>query len=334
MNILVTGGAGYIGSHAVVELINSGYNPIIIDNFINSSEDVIDKLKKIVKDDICYYNLDARYKDDIVKIIKEHSIEYVMHFAGLKSVNESINNPLKYYDNNINSLISVLEAMNETNVNNIIFSSSATVYGENNNVPYKEDMVITKSTNPYGNTKIINEEILKNICDINKDFTAISLRYFNPIGAHKSGLIGDNPVGIPNNLLPYIMKVAIGELDKLTIFGNKYPTKDGTCERDYIHITDLVNGHIKAIDYSKKIKGFDSINLGTGKSYSVLEILSVFEKVSGIQIPYVIGDNRKGDLPIMVSDITKAKKILKWEAKYDIYDMCLDYWNYIRKGVS
>ncbi len=334
MNILVTGGAGYIGSHAVVELINSGYNPIIIDNFINSSEDVIDKLKKIVRDDICYYNLDARYKDDIVKIIKEHNIEYVMHFAGLKSVNESINNPLKYYDYNINSLISVLEAMKETNINNIIFSSSATVYGENNNVPYKEDMVITKSTNPYGNTKIINEEILKNICDINKDFTAISLRYFNPIGAHKSGLIGDNPVGIPNNLLPYIMKVAIGELDKLTIFGNKYPTKDGTCERDYIHITDLVNGHIKAIDYSKKIKGFDSINLGTGKSYSVLEILSVFEKVSGIQIPYVIGDNRKGDLPIMVSDITKAKKILKWEAKYDIYDMCLDYWNYIRKGVS
>jgi UDP-glucose 4-epimerase len=314
MAILVTGGAGYIGSHTVVELLNEGYNVIIIDNLYNSKKDVIDRIKEITGKDVIFYEGDVADRELLENIFSNNKIDAVMHFAGYKAVGESVEKPLMYYHNNILSTIILCEVMQEYNVKNIVFSSSATVYGNPGIVEYTEELEIKHATNPYGETKIMNEQILKDLYVSDNSWNIALLRYFNPIGAHKSGLIGENPNDIPNNLMPYIVKVAIGELKELSIFGNDYNTKDGTGVRDYIHVVDLAKAHIKALEWTFDNNGIDAFNIGTGCGYSVLEIVNAFIKYNGVDVPYKIAPRREGDIAECYADPSKAKKELGFEA--------------------
>ena len=328
MKVLVTGGTGYIGSHTCVELLNAGYEVIIIDNLCNSKEEVVDKIKEITGKNLKFYKGDCCDKEILTKIFKENNIDSVIHFAGLKAVGESVSIPLKYYRNNIDSTLSLLEVMNEFNCKKIVFSSSATVYGKPKELPIKESFPLS-TTNPYGSTKLMIEEILRDLYKSDNDWSIAILRYFNPIGAHKSGLIGENPNDIPNNLMPYIVKVANHELKILSVFGNDYDTKDGTGVRDYIHVVDLAKGHIKALEFIEKNKGVDAYNLGTGNGYSVLEIVNNFSKINNVDVKYKIVDRRPGDIDACYADPSYAKEKLGWEAKLGIEEMCKDSYNFV-----
>ena len=327
MKILLTGGAGYIGSHTAVELLNEGYDIVIGDNFSNSKRDVIDNIKKITNKDFKLYEIDFTDVEATDKLFAKEKFDAVIHFAGFKAVGESCKMPIEYYRNNLDSTISILSAMRKHNVNNLVFSSSATVYGVPKEVPLKEDMP-TSCTNPYGWTKYMNEQILRDTAAANSEMSVVLLRYFNPIGAHESGLIGENPNGIPNNLMPYIAKVATGELPKLSVFGNDYPTKDGTGVRDYIHVVDLAKGHVKAIEYAAKNKGSEVFNLGTGVGYSVLDIVNAFEEANSVKVPYAIVDRRPGDIAECYADPAKAHNILGWSAEKNMVQMCKDAWTW------
>lgn len=327
MKVLVTGGAGFIGSHTVVELLNDNHEVIIVDNFSNSNMKVLDNIRKITNKDFKFYEIDLCDKSDLRKVLVENEIECVIHFAGYKAVGESVKMPLKYYDNNLISTINLLELMKECNCKKIVFSSSATVYGNPRELPIKENFPLS-TTNPYGTTKLMVENILKDVYESDKEMGITILRYFNPIGAHKSGLIGESPNGIPNNLMPYIVKVANKELDILSIYGNDYDTKDGTGVRDYIHVVDLAKGHIKAIEHLTN--GINYYNLGTGTGYSVLEIVNTFKRVNNIDVPYKIVERRSGDIAACYADPSKAYKELGWKAELSIEDMCKDSYNFVR----
>ena len=330
MKILVTGGTGYIGIHTVVELINHGDDVVIVDNLVNSKKDVIDKLKEITGKEIPFYEEDVRNKEALEKIFKEHKIDAVMHFAGLKAVGESVAKPLEYYNNNLDSTITLLEVMKEHNCKKIVFSSSATVYGDPEVLPLTEECKVGGTTNPYGTTKLMIERILKDLYISDNEWSVAILRYFNPIGAHKSGLIGENPNGIPNNLMPYIIKVAVGELPCLSVFGNDYDTPDGTGVRDYIHVVDLAKGHIAAMKHFEN-NGEGYYNLGTGHGYSVLDLVTTFEKINNVKVNYKITDRRPGDIASCYADPTLAYEKLGWKAELEIEDMCRDAYNYILK---
>lgn len=327
MNILITGGLGYIGSHTVIECINSKHSVVIVDNLYNSSIKVHEKLNKFLNKDLKFYKVDMQDIDAFEKVFIENNIDAVIHFAGYKAVGESVEKPLKYYDNNIGITINLLRLMEKYNVKKIIFSSSATVYKESKILPLTENMPLGV-TNPYGRTKLIIEEILQDIAYVDKNFKAVILRYFNPIGAHPCGLFGEENNGIPNNLMPYIVKVAKGELEYLRVFGNDYNTKDGTGVRDYIHVVDLAKAHIKAIKAFEFSKNINIYNIGTGTGYSVLEIIHNFEKATGIKIPYKIVERRSGDIGENYSNSDKAKKEIEFIAKYGILEMCHDAWIY------
>lgn len=323
MAILVTGGTGYIGSHTVVELLKKGEDVVIVDNLLNSKECVLDRIEKIVGSRPVFYKVDLLDADKLDEVFDKHSFDSVIHFAGLKAVGESVALPLKYYHNNLTGTFNLLNSMIKHKVNNIVFSSSATVYGVPKSVPIREDFPLS-TTNPYGETKLMIERIIADVCHANPDMSAVMLRYFNPIGAHESGLIGEDPRGIPNNLLPYVAKVAAGKLPCLNVFGNDYPTKDGTGVRDYIHVVDLALAHLKAIDYAKGRHGIDYINVGTGNGYSVLEIVHAFEKAYGTKVNYKIAPRRAGDIAECYADPTKAEKLLGWHAERDLARMCED----------
>ena len=329
MKILVTGGTGYIGSHTCVELLDAGYEIVVIDNLSNSKIEVVDKIKEITGKDFRFYEGDCCDKNVLTKIFEENNIDAVIHFAGFKAVGESVKLPLKYYRNNLDSTITLLEVMNEYNVKKIAFSSSATVYGKPETLPIKENFPLS-TTNPYGTTKLMIEDILRDLYVSDNEWSIAILRYFNPIGAHKSGLIGENPNDIPNNLMPYIVKVATHELECLSVFGNDYDTKDGTGVRDYIHVVDLAKGHIKAIEKVLKDKGVDAYNLGTGNGYSVLEIVNTFMDVNKIDVNYKITDRRPGDIDACYADPTYAKEKLNWEANLGIEEMCKDAYNFVK----
>ena len=334
MKILVTGGNGYIGSHTCVELLENNYEVIIIDNLSNSKKDTIAKIEEITNKKVIFYEGDVQDDKLLNKIFTENKIDAVIHFAGYKAVGESVSKPLMYYRNNIDSTLTLLEVMNKHNVKNIVFSSSATVYGTPKSLPIKEDFEVGHATNPYGETKIIIENILKDLYISDNDWNIAVLRYFNPIGAHKSGLIGENPNGIPNNLMPYIVKVATEELKELSIFGNDYDTKDGTGVRDYIHVVDLAKGHIKAIEWVLGSNGIDYFNLGTGNGYSVLELVEAFKKYNNIDVPYKIAPRRDGDIAECYADASYAKEKLGWSSMYGIEDMVKDSYNYVNKNCS
>lgn len=325
--ILVTGGTGYIGSHTVVELLNKGEKIIIVDNFSNSSPEVLDKIKQITNKDFKFYEVDLLNEESLEKVFKENQIESVIHFAGLKAVGESVAKPIEYYHNNITGTLILLKLMKKYSCKKIVFSSSATVYGNPKELPIKENFPLS-TTNPYGSTKLMIEQILQDIANSDKEFSVAILRYFNPIGAHESGLIGEVPNGIPNNVMPYIIKVAKGEYEQLTIFGNDYPTPDGTGIRDYIHVVDLSLGHLKALDKIRKEKGVKIYNLGTGKGYSVLDLVKMFEKVNNVKVNYKIGERRPGDIPKCYADASKAEKELDWKAEKNLEKMCRDGWNF------
>ena len=331
MKILVTGGTGFIGSHTCVELLDSGYDVVIIDNLSNSKREVADYIEKITNKSVTFYEGDVCDKEILRKIFKENKIDAVIHFAGYKAVGESVLKPLMYYRNNILSTLSLLEVRNEYKVKKIAFSSSATVYGKPKSLPIKEDFPLS-TTNPYGTTKLIIEGILKDLYNSDNEWSIAILRYFNPIGAHKSGLIGENPNGIPNNLMPYIIKVATGELDCLGIFGNDYDTHDGTGVRDYIHVTDLAKGHVKAIEKILNDKGCDCYNLGTGNGYSVLDLVNTFMKVNNVRVKYEIKKRRPGDIDSCYADPSYAYEKLGWRAEKDINEMCLDAYNFVKKS--
>lgn len=331
MQILVTGGTGYIGSHTIVELLNQNYEVIAIDNLYNSQKEVIKNIQEITHKKLIFYEGDVIDTSLLRKIFKENKIKAVMHFAGYKAVGESTQNPLKYYKNNIESTISLCEIMSEYQVKKLIFSSSATVYGKEAKIPYQETSPITHATNPYGESKIMIEKILNDLYASDNTWSIAILRYFNPIGAHKSGLIGDSPNNIPTNLMPYILKVATSIYPKLYIYGDDYQTKDGTGVRDYIHVVDLALGHIKALEWILKENHLDTFNLGTGKGYSVKEVVESFQKYNHITIPYQIAPRREGDLPLYYADPTKAREILNWTSIYDLPDMVKDSYNYIKK---
>jgi len=328
MNILVTGGAGYIGSHTCVELLNEGHSVIVLDNLANSSEKSLERVQKITGKTIPFYQVDLLDKHAVDVVFATHPIDAVIHFAGLKAVAESVEKPLEYYHNNLTGTINLCASMREHGVKNLIFSSSATVYGESEVVPVTEQCEKKRPTNPYGMTKWMLEEILIDLHTSDPEWNVILLRYFNPIGAHESGLIGEDPNGIPNNLVPYIAQVAIGKRPHLNIFGNDYDTPDGTCIRDYIHVVDLALGHVKALEKLQENCGVKIYNLGTGKGYSVLEVLHAFEKACGKALPYVFAERRAGDLVVSYSDPSLAKEELGWEAKRDIATMCKDSWKW------
>ena len=330
MKILVTGGLGFIGSHTVVELLNNNYEIIVIDNLSNSKFDVIDKIKKITNKNIKFYQEDVCNKEALEEIFKENKIDAVIHFAGFKAVGESVEKPLMYYHNNLVSTINLCELMNKYNVKNIVFSSSATVYGEPSDLPIKEDFEVKHATNPYGESKIINEKILNDLYKSDNSWNIAILRYFNPIGAHKSGLIYENPNDIPNNLMPYIVKVSTKELDHLSVFGNDYDTIDGTGVRDYIHVVDLAKAHIKALEWTLKNNGYDTFNIGTGKGYSVLELVEEIKKYNNIDVPYKIVGRRNGDIASCYADASHAKEVLNWQSEYDIKDMVEDAYLYTK----
>ncbi len=325
MNILVTGGAGYIGSHTCIVLLEAGYRVIIADNLSNSSAEVVDKIRKISNKEVIFYELDVTDESATEKIFVENNIDGIIHFAGFKAVGESVEKPLEYYHNNILSTLILCKMCKKYNVNKFVFSSSATVYG-NNNVPFIETMDLLPTTNPYGETKAMNERILTDIAKANSSFGVILLRYFNPIGAHESGLIGEVPNGIPNNLMPYITQVAKGKLNKLKVFGNDYDTVDGTGVRDYIHVVDLAKGHVDAIRNIKN--GVNIYNLGTGHGTSVLQLINTFIDVNNIEIPFEIVGRRAGDIAECYADATKAEKELGWTAKHTVEDMVRDSWRF------
>jgi len=330
-NILVTGGAGFIGSHTCVELLNDGYEVIILDNLSNSKEGAVDRIKTITGKEVKFYKVDLLDMEGTEKVFAENSIDAVIHFAGFKAVGESVQKPLEYYENNIGGTFNLMQAMRKYGVKKIVFSSSATVYGVNNKAPYTEDMP-TSATNPYGYTKVMIEQILHDMTVSDPDWSVVALRYFNPIGAHESGLIGENPNGIPNNLVPYIAQVALGKLEALRVFGDDYNTPDGTGVRDYIHVTDLAKGHLAALRYSDKNNGFQPVNLGTGKGSSVLEVLHAYEKACGKELKYNIVPRRAGDIATSYAETDLAKELLDWEAKLDIETMCRDSWNFTVKN--
>lgn len=334
MNVLLAGGAGYIGSHTCVELIEAGHSVVIADNFSNSCPEAVKRVEELTNTKIPLYEADVCDKDAVEKIFAENELDAVIHFAGLKAVGESVEKPTLYYRNNIDSTLTLLEAMIKHKVNNFIFSSSATVYGTPKTVPLVETMPTGSPTNPYGWTKLMMEQILSDTAKANPDFSVVLLRYFNPIGAHESGRIGEDPNGIPNNLMPYITQVAAGRLEQLGIFGDDYPTHDGTGVRDYIHVVDLAKGHVKALDYSGAHKGCEVFNLGTGTGYSVLDIVKAFEKVNGIEIPYVIKPRRAGDIAECFANAEKAEKVLGWKAEKNLEDMCYDSWNWQSHNVN
>ncbi len=327
MAILVTGGAGYIGSHTCVEMQNAGYDVIVIDNLDNSSAEALKRVEKITGKAIKFYEEDVRNKEALRKIFKENDIEAVIHFAGLKAVGESVREPIMYYDNNLISTIVLLEVMNEFGVKKFVFSSSATVYGVATEMPLVEGMPLG-AINPYGRTKYFIEEILRDLYVADKEWSIALLRYFNPIGAHESGTIGEDPKGIPNNLMPYIAQVAVGKLEKLHVFGDDYKTVDGTGVRDYIHVVDLAKGHVKAVDWALSTLGCEAFNLGTGNGTSVLQLRQAFVDASGIDIPYVIDPRRPGDPDEVYAKADKAREVLGWEAKLGIDEMCRDTWNW------
>lgn len=325
MNILVTGGAGFIGSHTCVILMEAGYSVIIVDDLSNSKRESIRNVSKITNKDIIFYEIDITNAEALDKVFNKHKIGGVIHFAGYKAVNESIQYPLKYYNNNVCGTVTLIEKCLEYKVNKFIFSSSATVYGDNKS-PVTEEMKLSPAVNPYGETKVIAERILTDVVESNPSLSVSILRYFNPIGAHESGLIGENPKEIPNNILPYITQVANGKLKNLKIFGDDYPTRDGTGIRDYIHVMDVAEGHLSA--FENLTTGINTYNLGTGKGTSVLELVNCFEEVNKVEIPYEVVEKRLGDLAIVYADVSKAKRELGWEAKRNIATMCKDSWRY------
>lgn len=330
MSILVTGGAGYIGSHTCVELLNAGYDIIVVDNLVNSKPDTIGKIKQITGKNFKFREIDILDKSAMEFLFKENNIEAVIHFAGLKSVSESVEAPLRYYNNNVCGTIALCEAMAKFSVKRLVFSSSATVYGNPQQVPIKESFPL-EAINPYGNTKLIVENILHDLYRSDNDWSIALLRYFNPIGAHKSGLIGEDPNGIPNNLMPYITRVASGKLEYLSVFGNDYPTKDGTGVRDYIHVVDLSLGHIKSLEKLMLKNGVDTYNLGTGKGYSVLEVINMFEATTGQKVNYRIAPRRPGDVAECYADSQKAMRELGWKASCTLSEMCADSWKFVKR---
>ena len=332
MAILVIGGAGYIGSHTVVELLNENKEVIVVDNFSNSKPEMLGKIKKVTNKDFKFYELDYSNKEKMDKVFAENKIDSVIHFAGYKAVGESVEKPIEYYTNNVSGTLNLLDVMRKHNVKTIIFSSSATVYGDPEVVPLTEMCKIGATTNPYGSSKLFIEQILKDVYKSDNTWDVCILRYFNPIGSHESGIIGEEPQGRPNNLMPYIVRVASGELEELSIFGNDYNTPDGTGVRDYIHVVDLAKGHIKALEKLEKEKsGIYIYNLGTGKGYSVLDMVHAFEKTTGQKIKYKITERRAGDIATCYADATKAKEELNWVAEKTLEDMCRDSWNYIKR---
>ena len=329
--ILVTGGTGYIGSHTTVALIQAGYDVIVVDNLYNSNEASLKRIEKITGVLPKFYKTDILDKEGLNRIFDENKIDAVIHFAGYKAVGESVQIPLTYYQNNISGSVNLYQVMAAHNCKTLVFSSSATVYGSPKSCPIKEDFPV-HTTNPYGSTKLMNEMILEDVCTSDPEWSVMLLRYFNPIGAHQSGLLGEVPNGIPNNLVPYIARVANGTLEYLRVFGNDYPTPDGTGVRDYIHVVDLAEGHICAVKYALEHKGVEKVNLGTGKGYSVLEVLHAYEKACGKELPYKIMERRPGDIAECYADTEKAEKLLGWKAKYDIAEMCADSWNFTVKN--
>ncbi len=328
MKVLLTGGAGYIGSHTAVELISAGFDVIIADDFSNSSPVVIDRIERITGKRPKLYTVNVADSAALERVFSENKIDSVIHFAGYKSVGESVRVPLSYYRNNVDCALSTLELMEKYSVNSFIFSSSATVYGIKNAIPYNEEMETGPCSNPYGWTKLFIEQMIKDVCASRKEFSAVLLRYFNPVGAHESGLMGEDPKDIPNNLMPYISKVAVGSLPLLKVFGNDYPTKDGTGVRDYIHVTDLAKGHVSAMKFAESQTGASVFNLGTGKGYSVFEMVDAFSAACGHPVPYKIVSRREGDLPEYYADVRKAWDVLGWKAERSVTDMCRDTWNW------
>lgn len=332
--VLVTGGAGYIGSHTVVELLNIGKEVVIIDNFSNSNKEVLDNIKKITNKDFKFYEIDYLNKEALEKVFEENEIDSVINFAGFKAVGESVEKPLEYYHNNIGGAVILLEVMKKYNVKKFVFSSSATVYGDPEVIPITEECKIGGTTNPYGTTKLFIEHILQDLYVSDNSWDICILRYFNPVGAHESGLIGEDPKGKPNNLMPYITKVAAGLLPELSVFGNDYDTKDGTGVRDYIHVVDLAKGHLLALDkLNRESNGIFIYNLGTGNGYSVLEMIEAFKKINNVDVPYKIVDRRPGDIATCYSDPTRAEKELGFKATKTLEDMCRDGWNYQKNRI-
>ncbi len=332
MRILLAGGAGYIGSHTAVELILAGHDVVIVDNYSNSSPEAVERIEEVSGRSVVAYEADVRDHDAVCSIMREYPVDCVVHFAGLKAVGESVRKPVEYYRNNIDTTLTLLECMRERGVHNIVFSSSATVYGEENPYPYVETMPRGRCSNPYGWTKFMMEQILEDAARADAELSVVLLRYFNPIGAHPSGRMGEDPQGIPNNLMPYVAQVAVGRRDHLTIFGNDYPTPDGTCRRDYIHVMDLAAGHVKAVEYAAAHKGTEIFNLGTGTPCSVLEIVRAFEENSGVPVKYEFGPRRDGDLAEFWADADKARDELGWTAARTLSDMCRDSWNWQRQN--
>lgn len=333
MSILITGGAGFIGSHTCVEMLTAGYDVIVADNLYNSSIEALRRVEEITNKKVKFYEVDVCDKSALRTIFTENSIEAVIHFAGYKAVGESVEKPMMYYNNNLISTLSLIDVMNEFNVKNLVFSSSATVYAGDNSVPLTEDMKLG-AINPYGKTKFFIEEMLRDLCAANPDWCVALLRYFNPIGAHKSGLIGESPKGIPNNLMPYISQVAVGKLERLNVFGDDYETRDGTGSRDYIHVVDLAKGHVKAIAWTLHNTGCDAFNLGTGTGTTVLELRKAFMDATGMEVPYVIAPRRAGDLAEVYALPDKAEKVLDWKAQLNIKDMCEDTWRWQKNNPS
>ena len=328
MAILITGGCGYIGSHTCIEMVKAGYDIVVIDNYYNSKPEALSRTRELAGADFPFYACDIRDKEGLRRVFSAHSVEAVIHFAGLKAVGESVQKPLEYFDNNVGGTVTLCEVMREFNCKCMIFSSSATVYGMHNPSPLTETMPIGGVTNPYGRTKWMIEQILGDLCASDPEWSAVLLRYFNPIGAHESGRIGEDPNGIPNNLMPYISQVAVGKLPQLSVFGNDYDTPDGTGVRDYIHVVDLARGHVKAVAYALTHRGAEPINLGTGTGYSVLDLVRTFEEVNGVPVPYRLAPRRAGDIATCYSDPEKAARLLGWKATHDLADMCRDSWRW------
>ncbi len=327
MRILVTGGAGYIGSHTCVELLNAGYELVVVDNLCNSQEEALRRVERITGKKIHFHRVDLLDKAGLYAVFAHELLDAVIHFAGLKSVGESVEQPLRYYQNNLTGTLNLCELMASHNIKKLVFSSSATVYGENTRMPLKEDAPL-QATNPYGRSKLFIEEMLQDLAISDPSWSIILLRYFNPVGAHPSGLIGEDPSGVPNNLFPYITQVAVGRLPELRIFGNDYPTPDGTGVRDYIHVVDLATGHIAALQHLERMTGARAYNLGTGNGSSVLEVVQAFERASGREIPYRFEDRRPGDVPVSYADPSQAERELGWKAERDINQMCADAWRW------